>query len=265
MAMGDEVVSLESALIAFEEKITEAQKAVDALSKTIRGLRKATQVGQITEIPKRLSAIEENLREAEAASRSLAGAWSFDATNYLERSYFDELSAAASDAGVKLFEKEGRVYAFPLLLRILPREMAVRIGKKLERRIRPKVLVSQLAAMQKREQRFSEQRFLDLLYRAYQFLAGQEWRRITSGSGPVIPLADIHGAFTLLPDSDYSIEEFGRDLLMLDRKPELRTREGFRITFPGAALAREKVQRIAVYDEDGRERLYLGLSFIKEP
>ncbi|MFI5353928.1 MAG: hypothetical protein ACHQZS_13330 [Candidatus Binatales bacterium] len=143
--------------------------------------------------------------------------------------------------------------------------MAVRIGKKLERRLRPKVLANQLAAMQKRPQRISEQRFLDLLYRVYQYLAGPEWRRAESGSGPVIRLADIHGALTLLPNSDYSIEEFGRDLLMLDRKPDLRTREGFRVTFPGSALARQKVQRITVYDEDGRERVYLGLSFVKEP
>ncbi|MFI5353929.1 MAG: hypothetical protein ACHQZS_13335 [Candidatus Binatales bacterium] len=98
---------MESALGALEEKITEAQKAVDGLSKTIKGLRKAAQVGQIAEIPKRLSAIEENVREAEATSRRLAAAWSFDATSYLEQSYFDELSAAASDAGSSFSKKKG--------------------------------------------------------------------------------------------------------------------------------------------------------------
>lgn len=256
---------LESALVALEEKIGKAQRAVDGLSKTMKALRRAAEAGQVTDIPKRLATAEENRRDVEAASRELAGAWSFDATGYLEQGFLDDLGAAAGDAGVKLFVKDGRVYAFPLLLRVLAREAAVRIGRKLERRIRPKVLVNQIAAMQKRPQRFSEQRFLDLLYRTYQYLAGPEWRREPSGAGPVIPLSEIHAALTLLPNSDYSIEEFGRDLLVLDRKPDLRTREGFRITFPGSALARERVQRITVYDEDGQERVYLGLSFIKEP
>jgi hypothetical protein len=259
--MGD----LESALVALEAKIAKAQKAVDGLSKTIKAAGKAAQLGQVADITKRLSAIEGNVREAEVASRELATAWSFDAASYLEQSFLDDLSAAASEAGVKLFVKEGRIYAFPLLLRLLPREAAVRIGKKRERRLRPKVLVSQLAAMQNRPQRFPEQRFLDLLYRAYQYLAGSDWQRTTSGSGPVIPLTDIYAALTLLPNSDYSIEEFGRDLLILDRKPDMRTKEGFRISFPGSAIAREKVQRVAVYDEDGQERVYIGLSFIKEP
>jgi hypothetical protein len=256
---------LESALLALEAKIANAQKAVDGLSKTIKAVARAAQLGQIADIPKRLSAIEGNVREAEAASRELATGWSFDPTNYLEQNFLDDLNAAATEAGVKLFLKEGRIYAFPLLLRLVPREAALRIGKKLERRLRPKVLVSHIATMQKRPQRFSEQRFLDLLYRAYEYLAGSDWQRTTSGPGPVIPLADIHAVLTLLPNSDYSIEEFGRDLLILDRKPDLRTREGFRISFPGAALSRERVQRIVVYDEDGRERVYLGLSFIKEP
>jgi hypothetical protein len=259
--MGD----LESALVALEAKIATAQKAVNGLSKAIKAVGKAAQLGQIADIQKRLSAIEGNVREAETASHELAMAWSFDATNYLDQDFLDDLNAAAIEAGVKLFVKEGRVYAFPLLLRLLPREGAVRIGKKLERRLRPKVLAAHLAAMQKRPQRFSEQKFLDLLYRAYQYLAGPEWRRTTSGAGPTIPLADIYAALTLLPSSDYSIEEFGRDLLLLDRRTDLRTKEGFRIGFPGSALAREKVQRVAVYDEDGQERVYIGLSFIKEP
>jgi hypothetical protein len=60
------------------------------------------------------------------------------------------------------------------------------------------------------------------------------------------------------------LEEFGRDLLLLDRKPELRTKEGYRFSFVGSALARERVQPIKVYDEEGRERVYLGLTFTKE-
>jgi hypothetical protein len=39
-----------------------------------------------------------------------------------------------------------------------------------------------------------------------------------------MPLTDIHEVLTLLPESTYSVEEFGRGLLLLARLPDLRTR-----------------------------------------
>ena len=186
------------------------------------------------------------------------------ARSYLAEGYPEELRAAAAAAGISFTERDGRLYAFPLLLKIEPKDMAVRVGKKLERRIRPKQLVALLAAIQRRPQRFSEARFLDLIYKTYERIVRPEWRKTEKGLGPVVPLADIHAVLTLLPGSEYPIEEFGRDLLLLDRKPELRTREGHQFRFPGSALARER-QPVKVYDEEGRERMYFGLAFVKEP
>src|SRR3546814_3281655 len=80
-------------------------------------------------------------------------------------------------------------------------------------------------ATQKRPQRFREQQFLELLYKAYRPLAGAEWRKLERGPGPVIPVVDIHEVLTLLPGADYPIAEFGRDLLLLDRQPALRSEE----------------------------------------
>lgn len=144
----------------------------------------------------------------------------------MESGYLAELLDEATLADLKLFERDGRIYAFPLLLRLLPADVAVRIGRKTERGIRPKEVVRRLKALQGRPQRLNEQRFLDLLYRAYQRLAGTDWRRLELGSGPAIILSEIHEVITLLPGSDYAIEEFGRDLLLLDRQPMLRSRDG---------------------------------------
>jgi hypothetical protein len=258
------MVGLESALIALEEKLAEAQKTADALTKSVKSLRQAARLGQVADIEKRLSGVADRARDAEAALRTLAGAWNFDATGYLESGYFNELSAAAGEAGIKLFEKDGRIYAFPLLLRIEPRETAVRIGKKLERRLRPKELVRLLASMQKRPQRFREQQFLDLLHRAYQSMAGIEWRKVERGRGPPARLGNLHALLTLLPGSDYPIEEFGRDLLLLDRQPDLMTREGHGFQFAGSTGSKDpRARRIRVYDEEGREREYLDIVFVK--
>src|SRR6516162_6831195 len=115
---------------------------------------------------------------------------------------------------------------------------------------------------QKRPQRFRETQFLELLYRAWRRLAGANWHG--TGSGPVVGLADIHEILTLLPGTDYPIEEFGRDLLLLDRRPDLRTRDGCRFEFPASTLSRGRMKRVSVYDERGGERTYIGIRFVKE-
>jgi hypothetical protein len=80
----------------------------------------------------------------------------------------------------------------------------------------------------------------------------------------VIGLADIHEILTLLPGTDYPIEEFGRDLLLIDRRPEMRTRDGCRFEFPASTLSRGRMKRVSVYDERGEERIYIGIRFVKE-
>ena len=79
----------------------------------------------------------------------------------------------------------------------------------------------------------------------------------------MVALADIHDTLTLLPDADYPVEEFARDLLLLDRKPDLQTRDGSRFEFPASTLGKGRMRRLMVYDEDGRGRTYVGIRFVK--
>lgn len=258
--------TFESALVTLEADAAEAQKAVDALGKVLRRIRQSARTGHIADLEKALAAIAPRAHEAAAAAERVPGTWTFDARSYIGQGYVEELHEAAADAGLKLIEKNGRLYSFPLLLRIDPREVAVRIGKKTERRIRPRELVRTLLAIQKRPQRASEQSFLDRLHRAYLAMARAEWRKLDPGGvGPAISLVEMHGLLTLmLPGSEYPIEEFGRDLLLLDRKPDLRTREGSAFEFPGATLSKGSMRQISVYDENGNERVYIAIRFVKE-
>lgn len=254
---------MESALAELEAKIAEAQKVAGSLSTALKGLRKSAENGDLAKLEKGLQTIVQRGQEAEAATRSLEHAWDFDARGHLDGDYAQELLEEASAQGLKLFRKDGRLYAFPLIMRIEPRDAAVRLGKKLQRGIRPKYLVKTLAAFQKRPQRFREEKFLALVYEVYRQIAGDGWTRSDSGRGPAIALAQIHGLLTLLPGADYPIEEFGRDLLLLDRQPDLRTRDGASFEFQGAALARGNMKRITVYDEHGNERAYIAIRFVK--
>lgn len=245
----------DTALAALEVETINALKSAEGLVKLLKRLRSAAKTGHVADIESLSPECRERAAEAASAATKISSAWQFDARAYLAEGYLVELQGSAEEAGVKLIERDGRIYCFPLLLRIEPRLAGIRIDKKLERRIRPKELIKQLAAVQKRPTRFGEAQFLEILYKAYE--------RITEAPGNVVAVADIHGLLTLMPGSDYPVEEFGRDLLLLDRKPDQRTRSGLSFRFSGSTLAKSKIRRVTVYDESGRERSYIGLRFAR--
>lgn len=260
---GVAVSDFEKSLLALDARLEELQKLGKAVVSAITRTRAAVKVGRATEITRRLSAISQRIAETDDAAHGLASGWSFDTSSYLaDGRFLDDIKAAAAKEGLSLFEKDGRIYCFPLLLRVDPKELAVKVGRRAERRIRPSELARLLARAQKRPQRFREQRFLELLYRTWRCLIGANRQDATAG--PVVALADIHETLTLLPGADYPSEEFARDLLLLDRRPDLRTHDGYRFELPASTLGKGRMKRLVVYDEQGNERTYIGLRFVKE-
>jgi hypothetical protein len=154
-----------------------------------------------------------------------------------------------------------------MLLSIAPRDLAVLVDRKPERRVRPSTLARLLAARQKQPQRFGVERFLETLYAGYRLLAprfDRAWTEESSGQGPVVPLAEIHETLTLMPGAarDYPLPEFARDVFLLDRQPDVRTRDGRSFTLPAATGTRGG-RRLTVVDEQGGERVYVGLRFAR--
>jgi hypothetical protein len=257
------VSDFEVRLASLDAKLDEVQRLGKAVVTAVGRTRAAVKVGRVGDIERALSVVSQRVEEAKAAACALAGGWNFDASAYLADGRFAlDLKQAAAEKGLRLFEADGRIYCFPLLLRVDAGELAVKIGRRLERRIRPSELAGLLARAQRRPQRFREAQFLELLYRAWRRLVGAAWRG--TGAGPVAGLADLHEILTLLPGTDYPIEEFARDLLLLDRRPDLRTRDGCRFELPASTLSRGRMRRVVAYDEQGRERTYLGIRFVKE-
>jgi hypothetical protein len=260
---GAQVSDFEERLLGLDAKLDAVQKLGRAVVAAIGRTRAAVKVGRVADIGRGLGVVSQRLDEVNAAAGALASGWTFDTSAYLADGRFsDDLKKAAAEKGLALFESDGRIYCFPLLLRVDAKESAVKIGRTLERRIRPRELVGLLARAQKRPQRLRELQFLELLYRAWRRLVGATWQG--TGSGPVAGLADIHEMLTLLPGTDYPIEEFARDLLLLDRRPDFRTRDGCRFEFPASTLSRGRMKRVVAYDERGQERAYIGIRFVKE-
>jgi len=247
--------SYEEALVALEERLEGAHKVASDLVKAVRRAQTAARTGHARDIERRLDDIRDRISEAAPAFRALDGAWSFDVGGYMAGGdYLAELQEASAEIDLELFERDGKIYSFPLLIQLEPKEGAVRVGRKVERRVRPGVLAKALARARGRPQRFNEQRFLELLYKAY--------RRVDRGSGHAVALAELHESLTLFPGTGYPVEEFARDLLLLDRQPDLRTRDNCRFELPKSTTSKGR-RRIVVYDEEGNERLYVGIRFVK--
>src|SRR5215472_14989502 len=203
---------LEDALAALDVHLAEAEKQVASLLKGVRRLRRAAREGAV-------ATQAAAMLDYDVADAFTSGAW------------LDELAAAAKDAGVVLVRRDGRVTAYPVALRLDGRAQGVRIGRKLERRIRPSFVAAQLRALQQRPERFNARQFLDRLFVLYDSKARAEdpaWRPGKPGEGPLVSLADLHDLLTLLPaaGADYPVEEFAADLLRLDRQPDARDSRG---------------------------------------
>ena len=253
-------LEFEAALDELDKRLERAQEAAEGLLGSLKRGRKAVAVGNVTEIIKAISGLHARLDDSEGATRDLSAAWAFDTTTYmLDGRYLADLLQAAAEQKLEMFERDGRIYCFPLLLRIDAGQSALRVGRKVERRIRPRELVRLLAKLQRSPQRFSEQRFLDLVWRTYRRLLGRDW----SGTGPgrVVALIEIHETLTLLPGSEYSQEEYVRDLIFLDRRPDLRTRSGESFEFPHGSTTRG-IRPLIGYDEHGAERTFYGIRFV---
>jgi len=257
------VSDFEERLVDLDAKLYAVQQLGKALVVAIGRTRAAVRVGRVADIDRGLGVVTQRLGETNVAASALAPGWTFDTSAYLADGRFSaDLKKAAAEKGLALFESDGRIYCFPLLMRVDAKEAAVKIGRRLERRLRPRELAEVLTRAQKRPQRFREAQFLELLYRSWRRLVGAAWHG--AGSGPVAALADIHEILTLLPGTDYPIEEFGRDLLLLDRRPDLRTRDGCRFELPASTLSRGRMRHVVAYDERGQERAYIGIRFVKE-
>lgn len=257
--------SLEAQIETLDQLLAEAEKQGKALLARVRGLRKKAGAGEIASLAGLFDPIP---RQAEQFAQSVQAAResvTYDAATALaDGAYLAELQAEAKAQDVVLIERDGRLTAFPLLLKLEPRIPGVRIGRKLDRRLRPSVVVRLLRDAQAAS-KFDAGRFLGQLFSGYAYLAplGQPgWRADKRGAGPVVALNDLYALLTVLPaaGAEYSREAFACDLLRLDRAPDTRTRAGHRFALPASTGSKGR-DRLTFYDEGGAERVYVGVRF----
>lgn len=263
-------LSLEQALTALESQLAAAAKAAKSALAELKKVQSNARLGQLRDLSKGLAEGRNAAKRFAEEMASADSSWKFEVEPYFaEGGYLKELLQEAERAGLRLFERDGRLYCFPMLLSLSGKDMAVMVDRKPERRLRPRELVKVLLARQKRPQRFNEQKLLETLFDVYCRLDRRilrDWTPEVQGNGPVVPLVKIYDLLTLLPGSEreYPKEEFARDIHLLDRQPDLRTKDGRRFALPAATGTKVAGQRLTVVDQQGVEKIYVGIRFDKD-
>jgi len=261
---------LEDTLAVLDLHLSDAEKQAAALLKAARRLRRAAREGNVASLPSAIAAAQADAARAGEPFANAAAALGYDvAEAFASGAWLDELAIAAKAAGVVLVRRDGRVTAYPVALRLDGRAQGVRVGRKLERRIRPSFLAAQLKALQQRPERFNARQFLDRLFLLYDSKARAEdpaWRPTRPGQGPLVALAELHDQLTVLPAAaaDYPKEEFVTDLLRLDRQPDATGSHGHRFEL-GGSTGRKGGKRLTLFDETGEQHDYYAIRFILEP
>ena len=257
--------SLEQTFSEIEAEAADLVKTTKQVMASFRKIKEAAKVGDLVKLRKLLD-------EGKSATLGLGCDFvktqerlNFDEASYLAGNDFrQELLTTAQQMGVNIYEHDGYLFSYPVLLKILHKERVVSIDRTKESRLRPSVLVKRLMEVQNKPLRFKPQTFLEMLYTAYASVGAGRGKHLI-GKGTVIPLLELYQLLTLLPwqASEYTRQEFGRDVYLLDKSGTITTKNSHRANFHASTGVRDASRTLTVVAQGGREKTYYGISFVK--
>ena len=239
-------MNFEQAFSDTERAADSALKSAGAVNTQARALMRAAKAGNIAGVKRAQAGLVEATKSLRQEVDNANAVWPFQAEDeerYLQDGYAAELTAAAQDAGLSIYEQDSALISYPSIVRILPGERAVRIDRKLERGIRPSHLAETLLKNQSKRSGFSPASFLRALYTVYSDIASESEsdKDMIGGSGRVVPLARVYRLMTALPgiSSDYGRNDFARDIYAIETEGPRVTRRGYRVDFPSSTGTRQ--------------------------
>lgn len=258
--------SLEQALSRTEADVDSAIRAAASALRALKGLKTLVHEGNLRDLQPAFEATQQALDTLRQQVANTRDGWDFDEETYFgDSAYKQELLDTAGRLNLQLFQQDDQLYCYPTLVQLLPRERAVLVDRKRERRIRPSVLVERLRTLQNKRPRFRAADFLESLFQAYELLVKQRGAGLFP-NGQVERLIDIYRLLVLLPGQsrEYSRQEFARDLYLLDQSGVTTTRGGYELTFSASrGPAGDRPGTLRVVTQTGGEKPYWGIAFRK--
>ena len=155
---------LEETLAEWDERLARLEREALATLRATKRLRRAAKEGAVASFPTVVAELQDSAAKLHVSVHSAAQPPPIDlAEAFADGSFLSELARAAAAANVTLVQRDGRISAYPVMLRLDPRAQGVRIGRRLERRIRPGFLARHLRHLQQRSGRFNPRAFLDAM------------------------------------------------------------------------------------------------------
>jgi hypothetical protein len=254
-------VNFEEAFAQAEKAALAAVRAASRLSAAARALAKAASEGDIGRLRRAGERLSEEAEAARQEAANACAAWTLDPETeerYLREEYAEELFQSADASGLKMQRHNSAIISYPLIIRILPSQRAVTLNRRKVSGLRPSKLVARLKTSQNRASRGNPQTFLETLFSAYKLVAQGE--RL----GAVVSLEEIFRVLILSPGSDYSKEDFARDLLSLDRSGTIVTRSGAQVSLPASTGTRDSRHTFVCATADGEIVTFYGIKFSED-
>lgn len=259
---------LEEALAQTERDARATQRAAEAAVKAAKRAVAAAVSGDISAMTKALGESSQAATDLAVQTRNTTDGWTFDAKAHAQAGLLAaEIQSAAEAEGLTVYQQDGRLFCYPALLRVTASDPPeVEIDRKRFKTLRPSHVARQLKVLRTRPQRFTPQRFLEVLFEAYDWArkAQPGAQKTFDGRGPVLELADLFRVITLFPDTrrDYGRAEFTRDLYLLDQSRVVETKAGPRLEFSASTGTKGSVTKLfEIVAQNGSRKVYYGIAF----
>lgn len=256
--------------MTFERVVTDSAEALEPVVKSARKGASAAVAsakmlgdGEIRNIARKLAEAEEELARALEAVRAFGEQWAGSGLSdyFGSEDYIAELTSSLEELGVDAHRLDDVLYVYPALVRLDPGAQAVRIDKKQEPRVRPRTLARILRDIQNRPTRFPAGRFLASLFRVHKALGTQNLRKGEQWVGKSMYLRDIYEMLSSAPGSDYTEQEFVRDIYLLDASGEELEVRGHVAVLEASSSTRDERKTLSIITRDGQKRLYCTIRF----
>ena len=251
-------IGLEASLADLDARLGQASRALAAAQKHLKQAVEASRQGKLRDLPRALTNV---VQASDALAQTVLNAersWAFDVHGHLESGrYVAELLEHAEASGLSgAREVDGQLYSFPVIVKVDARDPSLKIGRKLDRAMRPSVIVETLQQMRGQPVKDSVVRQLLVSFEKTYLVVTR------SEDGIAVPLKNLYDAFVLRvgQSREYTQLDFLLDVYWLDRSGPHVTPSGRELTFPASTGTRGG-KGLPFVTETGEQRTYSSIRF----
>jgi hypothetical protein len=249
--------SMEAALKQLDDRLAATGRALAAVQKQLKQAADAARHGKLRDLPRTLDGLVESSRTLSQTAVNARRDWVFDAEPYMEDGRYlaellDQVQAARLEGARDV---DGQLYSFPVIVKVHASDLSLKVGKKLNRNLRPSVVVSLLKKLRAQPAKDNVRQLLHAFEAAYLRLTNDR-------DGYAISLRKVHSLLVLRPGQsrEYTELDFMLDVYKLDRAGVKVTQSGRELSLPASTGTRGG-GGLRFVTETGEERLYNSIRF----